>query len=284
VVDRSADGPTKAGTAAARWRALVRACEADATRRERRFPLERRYTGERAAAFARASDVADPRDPFLRRVRRRLTPKSTVIDVGAGAGRYALALAPEVEIVTAVDPSGDLLEFLDAEARRRGIANVRTVHARWEDTNDERADVVVCYGVLGAIVDPTPFLEKLDRAARRSVFLGLHSGVDVLRDPLWRHFHGRPHPPAPSFLDAVAILVELGIEPQTEVLEYPVPIYADQAGAVDAYRELLELPSAPDVDAELGKVLDQWLIRRRDGRLRVPGTTFTYAAVSWSPS
>ena len=227
--------------------------------------------------------MADARDPFLGTVRRSVGPTSTVLDVGAGAGRYALPLAAEVQEVIAVEPVPDLLELLAAQARELGVDNIRLVESRWENAGDLRADVVVCYGVIGGIEDGAGFMQKLDEAARKSVFIGLGSGVDVLRDPLWPHFHGAPGPPAPSFLDAVAVLAELGIAPRVELLEYPTPVYDSLDDAVFAYRDLLQLPPTEEIDAELRNVLGLWLIRRSDGRFRVPGTTGTYAAVSWSP-
>ena len=274
----------KAGGAAVRWRELVRALQADARRRQERFSLEKPYEGERAASFASLTGVADAHDPFLRMVRQRVRRGTSVIDVGAGAGRYALALAPEIDEVIAVEPSGDLLELLAQQARQMRIANLRLVESRWEDAGDLQADVVVCYGVMGAIEDAAPFMQKLDDAARDSVFVGLGSGVDVLRDPLWRHFHGTAPPPGPSFLDGVEVLTELDIAPRAAVLEYPTPVYDDLDNAVFAYRDLLELPATAEIDAELRRVLGLWLIKRSDGRLRVPGTTYTYAALAWSPS
>lgn len=270
--------------AAARWRELVRAVHADARRRQERLALEEPYRGERACSFARLSGIADARDPFLGMVRRSVDPTSTVLDVGAGAGRYALALAPQVEEVIAVEPVPDLVELLARQARELGLDNIQLVESRWEDAGDLRADVVVCYGVIGGIEDGASFMRKLDEAARRSVLLGLGSGVDVLRDPLWRHFHSTPCPPAPSFLDAVAVLAELGIAPRVEVLEYPTAVYDGLDDAVFAYRDLLQLPATAEMDAELRNVLGLWLIKRSDGRLRVPGTRYTYGAVCWRKS
>lgn len=263
---------------------LVRAVHADETRRQERLALAEPYRGERARSFARLSGVADARDPFVGIVRRSLGPTSTVLDVGAGAGRYALALAPQVHEVIAVEPVPDLVELLAQKARELRIDNIRLVESSWENAVGLRADVVVCYGVIGGIEDGAGFMRKLDEAADRSVFLGLGSGVDVLRDPLSRHFDGTPRPPAPSFLDAVAVLSELGIVPEVEVLEYPTPVYDDLDEAVFAYRDLLQLPATREMDAKLRDLLGLWLVRRGDGRLRVPGTSYTYAALSWHRS
>lgn len=54
---------------------------------------------------------------------------STVVDLGAGTGTFALAVAPHVRRVVAVDVSPAMLDILRANIARQGIANVEPVHA-----------------------------------------------------------------------------------------------------------------------------------------------------------
>ena len=53
----------------------------------------------------------------------------TVVDLGAGTGAFALAVAPHCRRVVAVDVSPPMLRFLREEAGRRGTANVEPVRA-----------------------------------------------------------------------------------------------------------------------------------------------------------
>ena len=58
---------------------------------------------------------------------------SLVLDLATGPGRLALALAPLVREVVAVDLEPEMLEEGKRLGRRKGITNVQWVHARAED-------------------------------------------------------------------------------------------------------------------------------------------------------
>jgi ubiquinone/menaquinone biosynthesis C-methylase UbiE len=68
-----------------------------------------------------------------------------VVDLGAGTGLVALALAPCVEEVVAVDISERMLERLEAQSATDGIRNLRTLEAdlRHLPLADESATLVV---------------------------------------------------------------------------------------------------------------------------------------------
>jgi len=56
-------------------------------------------------------------------------PEMGALDVGTGAGHTALALAPHVREVTAVDLTEAMMDQGRQLARQRGVANVRFMHA-----------------------------------------------------------------------------------------------------------------------------------------------------------
>ncbi|MDE0054243.1 MAG: methyltransferase domain-containing protein [Gammaproteobacteria bacterium] len=58
---------------------------------------------------------------------------SVVLDLATGPGRIALALAPTVHEVIAVDAEPEMLEEGKRIARQRGITNVKWMHARAEE-------------------------------------------------------------------------------------------------------------------------------------------------------
>jgi ubiquinone/menaquinone biosynthesis C-methylase UbiE len=68
-----------------------------------------------------------------------------VVDLGAGTGLVALALAPRVQDVVAVDLSERMLERLDDRAATDGVRNLRTLEAdlRQLPLEDESATLVV---------------------------------------------------------------------------------------------------------------------------------------------
>lgn len=237
---------------------------------------------ERYAANA-SSTVADG-DPFLRRLRAVTGGSSTAIDVGAGTGRYSVPLATGVGHVTAVDPSAGMLAVLKRDAVELGLSNLTTVEATWEEADTATADVVFSAFVLTLVRDARAFVEKLEAAAREHVFLylGAYSG-DAVLDPLWRHFHGDTRAPGPSYLDAIAVLRELGIEPQVKVVEIPNRKRFGTIGeAVEHYREGLLLADTEEVRRELEPLLGTWLLGRK-GALRSPLRAVPAAIIHWTP-
>ncbi|MEJ7894892.1 MAG: hypothetical protein WKF94_19830 [Solirubrobacteraceae bacterium] len=129
-----------------------------------------------------------------------------------------------------------------------------------------------------------PFLVKLDAAADRRALLYLGAfSQDAVLDPLWRHFHGDPRVPGPSYIDAVAVLRELGIAPEVKAVEI-----ADRRRfstideAVEHYRDALLLPDTPDLRSELAGLLACWL-QGRTGAFRSPLRAMPAAIVEWTP-
>jgi len=243
------------------------------------------WDGGRAERYAKHVQLTDEgSDPLMRRLRRLTGASTSLLDVGAGTGRYAIAIAARAGCVTAVDPSAAMLAVLERRARKIGTTNVTTLQATWEQAQVERADVVFSSFVMTLVPDGAGFVEKLDAAARERVllYLGAYSG-DAFADPLWRHFHGDQRAPAPSYLDALGVLRELGIEPQVRVAEIPNRRrFATLDEAVGTYRDWLLLPDTEEIRDELRGLLAVWL-QGRAGALRSPLRSNAAAILEWRP-
>jgi SAM-dependent methyltransferase len=267
------------------WTTLVRARLSEIERLSPgRSPVGPTFWDTRAKRFAAAMAGTGTTDPLFARLRRATDRRSTVLDVGAGPGRFALALAPRVARVVAVDSSATMIDLLAKGARRFGLANVEAVQGAWPDVDVAAAQVSLCSYVLPLIADVGPFLRRLDAATTERAFVYLNAtSFDLLTDPLWRHFHGRPRRPAPTYLDAVDVLAELGIRAQVEVVEVPTRTrHKNLAAAVTSYHDQLLLPDGADVRRELRGLLASWLVEDR-GELRPPVRTTPAAIVSWTP-
>lgn len=273
--------------AARRWRRLVRDRLAEMERlRPGGGAVGAAFWDGRAKRFAsRLPPPGAERDPVLARLRRATTARSTVLDVGAGPGRHSLPIARRVRAVTAVDPSARMLAILGRRAREQSITNVTRVQGRWEDVDVPVADVVLSSFVMTLVPDAPAFLTKLDRHATHRVFLHLGAySMDALLDPLWRHFHGAPRRPGPTYLDALAVLCELGIEPAVEVVEVPDRRrFASVAEAATEYRDHLVLPRTAAARRELEGLLASWLVTR-GGALAAPLRTLPAAIITWTPT
>jgi SAM-dependent methyltransferase len=277
-------GSPAAGPAAIRWRKLVQARLAEMERLQPgRGAVGADYWDSRAKRFASRMSVATAAgDPFYRRLRKATNRRSTVLDVGCGPGRFALTLAPHVAAVTAVDPSGGMLDVLRRQARSLGLANVSCVHRRWEDAQVAPAEVAFSSYVVTLVPDAARFLRKLDASAtdRAFLYLGAYT-ADAIMDPLWRHFHGRSRKPGATYLDAADVLRELGLKPTIEVVEVPSRVrFTSVADAARDYRDQLCLPDTAEIRKELRGLLGHWLVRRGDA-LGAPLASVPAAIISW---
>lgn len=275
-------------SAGRRWRSLVNGRMAEMRRLapDHNAATAPQFWNSRARRFdQRLSYEATARDPFLRVLRRSVDCRSTVADAGCGTGRFALHVAARARKVVAVDPSPGMLRQMRRTARRLGVDNIEAVEGRWEEAEVEPVDVAFSSFVLPLIADAPAFLAKLDCVARRRAFLYLSAfSNDALLDPLWRHFHGKPRRPAPTYLDAVEVIREMGRKVDVEVVQMRTRTrFATLAEAVREYRSHLFLPDDRQHRAELRSLLRSWLLP--DGEGYVPPLGVMPAAVlSWAPA
>lgn len=170
-------------------------------------------------AFA-VDDTVD-RDTISARWAREVLPPrgGTVLDVGCGGGRSALPLVPPATELIGVDQRGAMLARFVEAATRVGVAR-RTIHGRWPEVADvtPTADVAICHHVVYDVADLAPFLVALTARARLAVVLEAPT-----RHPMsaWSeglaHFWQLDRPTGPTSDDLVAVVRELGVDPEVMV-------------------------------------------------------------------
>jgi SAM-dependent methyltransferase len=270
-----------AGSAADTWRSLLEAW---------RLPPEvERVTlvdgwALVAHRFRAANQLVDLTDPFLQRILALCHGASTVIDVGAGAGRYTLALAPHVAHVIAVEPSPSMREMLEEDLQDRHLTNVEVVAAPWLDADVPPADVIICSHVLYDVIDLPPFVRKMNRLAQRAVIVQLHlRHIGTLFADLWRQFRGIERPTRPTYADALNVLLEEGLAASCEIAPVPRPLsWSSLEDAVDDCRARLLFPPEPQRDAQLAEYILQnstW----SEGRLYPRWQITRVAIIHWTP-
>lgn len=107
----------------------------------------------------------------LAAILRQVRPADTVLDVGAGSGRFALPLADHVQSVTALDLSPDMLAILRDKRDRKGLTNISTIQSSWERVEVEQHDVVLAAWSLYRQPDMLACLQKLVDTTRRTLIL-----------------------------------------------------------------------------------------------------------------
>src|SRR5437667_2604284 len=236
----------------------------------------------RARGFHRSTKDTLRRDPFYLRLRDIVTPRTSVLDVGAGTGRFSLALAPQSKHVTAVEPSAAMLDFLRQDAAEQGLSNISYVQTTWQDASDDlQADIVICSHVLYPIRDIVPFLMKLQKATRQGCYIYLRAThIDAVTAPLWRHFHGDERRLPPGYIHALDVLYEMDIYANVEIVMLPPSLrYPSLDIAVTELMEQLILPDDEKTRVELRTLLEGWLVER--GGMLVPPMQEVVCAIIW---
>src|SRR5579859_931874 len=260
-------------TAIARWQAII---DARAKQMDAAYAALGRtsagYWDRRARRYHESTKNTVVNDPFFDRLCSVITPQTSVLDVGAGSGRFALALAPLAKQVIAVEPNAAMLDYLRQDARTLNLPNISYISTTWQEAPaDMQADILVCSHVLYPIRDIKPFLAKLQASTRQSCYIYLRAiHFDELTNHLWRHFHGDDRIPSPAYIHALDVLYEMGIYAHVEVVRLPQSLrYSSLESAAEELLEQLILPDDKQTLAELRTLLASWLIER-EGMLMPP--------------
>ncbi len=245
--------------------------------------------------------VADPRrsdadDPTLAALRSLAGPGERWLDIGAGAGRYALPLAlavgPTGEVV-AVESSAGMLGALRAGIAEHGVTNVRIIEGRWPEIAPE-----VGAGLTGPPVDVAliahvgydiealgPFLDAMEAAtARMCVAILMERTPAAAAEAFWPVVHGEDRIPLPALDAFVALLQARGRDPEFRIVERSVRGYADRAAALALLRRQTWVQPGGTRDLRLQAALDERLVVQPNGTVAIVGApSLAIGLVTWWP-
>jgi SAM-dependent methyltransferase len=234
--------------------------------------------------------VADPRrtgEPTLEVLHALARPEETWLDIGAGAGRYALPLALRVRRVIAVEPSAGMRRALRTGLDEHGIENVRVVAGTWPDSLEALGDLPAVDTALIAhvgydIEEIGPFLDAMEYAARDRCVAVLtdHSPASVA-DPFWPLVHGEGRVPLPALPELVELLRARGRS--TEVIRVDrSPRSFESVDALSAFlRRQLFIADGGEKDVHFRAILPDRIVHRDGAWTLAEGPTGAVGVVSW---
>jgi SAM-dependent methyltransferase len=273
----------------AAWAARVRA------NREQVDRIRETRDGADFYAPVRSLFRADPTrtdDPILDALLGLARSGERWLDVGAGAGRYALPLAraldPSGGSVVALDASPSMLEGLREIAEDYAIENVRTVEARWPPADPSasilQVDVALIAHVGYDVEAIGPFVDGLEAAASRvCVALLMERAPASGADPFWPAVHGESRVPLPALPDFLELLRARGREPAVTMAAAESRRFDSREALEGFVRRQLWIEPAGTKEARFRAALEELVVADGPGwtiRDRVPTGT---GIVTWIP-
>lgn len=139
--------------------------------------IQEKIWDERAADFEVREVPSAENNEFLRYLYAKARPdrNMSVLDIGCGGGKYALALSGDVCEAVGTDVSGNMVEAARRSALQKQILNVRFLKEDWQTADidalgfRERFDLVFAH-MTPAVCDFVT-LEKMDACAKKQCFL-----------------------------------------------------------------------------------------------------------------
>lgn len=229
---------------------------------------------------------ADPHrtdEPALDILASLVEPADTVLDIGAGGGRYALPLALKAREVVALDPSEGMLDVLREGMAEHRINNVRIVHSRWPGAERPAADVSLLAHVGYDIEHIGPFLDAMEAATRRlCVVVMLARQPASAVDPLWPAVHGEARASLPALPEFIALQLARGRLFEVRLTGRVVPSHGSPAEIREFARRQLWVQPGSDRDDALLRAIEQ-TATERDGRWALRWDPLPVGIVSWEP-
>jgi SAM-dependent methyltransferase len=227
---------------------------------------------------------ADPHrqdEPALQALRALVRPDDTVLDIGAGGGRYALPLALQTREVIAVDPSEGMLRVLREGMAEHGITNVRVMAGRWPPGEALAADVALISHLGYDVEDIGPFLDAMEAAARRlciAVLLGQPPPTEA--DRLWPAIHGVERAALPSLPEFITLLLARRKLPEVRLVDRSPQSYDQPDQALAWLRgQLWTAPNGPK-DQKLQALMHERL-QENQGRFALSWAPVRMGIVTW---
>lgn len=222
--------------------------------------------------------AADIRTELL----RFIEPSDHVLEIGPGWGNYTFAAAEKASMLTCVDSSRSVLDYLRQETKRRGLHHTRFIHAKWEEeAPNESFDVVFGVNCYYRMQEIDRALLHMNNAAKRLAVIGLTSGPEKPHlAEIQRQLGCKVKFQRRDYIYLTNMLYELGIDANCKILDL------ERIYRYDSEEQLMKDNLSAILDAHYDRKAAEAIVRQfvteEDGKLIYPHR-FKAALLYWKP-
>lgn len=177
------------------------------------------YWESHAAGYDDHSRAPGHYEGTLAAIQSLVRSEDTLLDVGAGTGRFALPLARHVRHVTALDHARPMLTLLQEQAAQQKLHNFSLIEAPWETAVVEPHDVVLAAWSLYRLPDMLAGMQKLVAATRRTLIIVAGAGNSIRHEPFLRRFWPeQDRDDTPMHIYYYGVLWQAGVHPELRIV------------------------------------------------------------------
>ncbi len=143
----------------------------------------------------------------------------TLLDIGCGVGNISLLASSKLQKIYSLDFSPVMLEYLNLEAEKRKIKNIKTFNLSWEDSwkNVPNSDIVIASRSM-EVENMKKTLQKINSKANKRVYLTYKVGGSFLNDDILKYI-GKKINKKPDYIYTVNILYQMGINASVDFIK-----------------------------------------------------------------
>lgn len=208
---------------------------------------------------------------------------STVLDIGAGTGAWAIPLSKLVGKVTVIEPSDSMRMILKKNLDKEDIHNVEVFDSIWPAIDVDVHDFTLSSHSAYGCADLPGFVSAMTRATRHTCFMLLRApNHDGLMARAAKLILGQPND-SPNFQVAYNAMLQIGIFPNVMMEEkYIWPGWTNKNfdEAFDKIRSRFGVDEGSEHDKLLGMLLKEHL-KEINGEIQWPSEVRT-GLVYWN--
>ena len=205
------------------------------------------------------------RDFLIRKLQEN--PDSTLLDIGAGTGKWSILVSPHTAKVTALDPSPSMQQVLREKIEQEKITNIDIITGIWPEDTMAPHDYVLASHSMYGVKEFEVFVNKMTATATKGCIMVLRAPfADSIMAKAATRVFGQPYD-SPNFQIAYNILLGMDIFPDV-IMEadgsWPGWDNDNFETALDELKNRLALGDNTDHDVFLTDLLKKNLTQRED--------------------